>query len=352
MLTEQYKDLVYFSGWLRSYYPGLYKELVDILDSNQVKHGVLPLTEDYGCRDYMPIQWGHERGSQYIYNPDYLKDLPQYLTDADKVMKSLKTLPMRVEKYPIVVDGGNMVFCEGSTSSRDCKKHYVVMTDKVMLENPGYTRSEIESVIKESFHCKDLEIVWLPWNHSDMCGHTDGILRYVGINDSGIPIVLVNLSLYEKDHAVQMCTVLKDKFEVVNLELSEYTGLSWAYINCLQTRDVIIVPGIGNPKTDREALEQIKRLYPQYGDKVYQVQMKSFIKRGGGALNCCTWTVSEDMSDVVHNGENDKRYAELVMKARKSEDLITKEDRVFLGDYYPLRLKKISRQLDKWYYGY
>ena len=35
-----------------------------------------------------------------------------------------------------------------------------------------------------------------------------------------------------------------------NMHLSEYNDLSWAYINALQTRDVIIVPGIGNTKLD------------------------------------------------------------------------------------------------------
>ena len=80
-------------------------------------------------------------------------------------------------------------------------------------------------------------------------------------------------------------------FKVVELKLSEYDELSWAYINSLQTQDFIIVPGIGNEVTDAEALEQYRKLFPEYKDNIYQVQMRDFIKENGGALNCLTWTI-------------------------------------------------------------
>lgn len=52
---------------------------------------------------------------------------------------------------------------------------------------------------------------------------------------------------------------------------------------------MIIVPGLGIP-TDKEALQHIKELFPDYQDRIYQVQMPSIVKRGGGALNCLSWT--------------------------------------------------------------
>ena len=85
-------------------------------------------------------------------------------------------------------------------------------------------------------------------------------------------------------------------FYVIELKLSEYHELSWAYINALQTRDVIIVPGIGNTKLDNEAMNHFIALYPHYRGRIYQVQMKEIIEKWGGALNCCTWTISEEMS--------------------------------------------------------
>lgn len=86
-------------------------------------------------------------------------------------------------------------------------------------------------------------------------------------------------------------------FVVVDLKLSEYHHNSWAYINMLQTRDVIIVPGLGLP-TDREALEQIKELHPSYEGQIYQVNIASIVEKWGGALNCLSWTMSKYISGL------------------------------------------------------
>lgn len=295
MITEEDKDFVYVSGWLKSDYPELYNELIEILNRNNVAHGLLNNTKDYWCRDYMPVQWGENQFAQYQYSPDYLKNKQQFKTDTEKVTSSL--YHMEINKCPLIIDGGNMVACEETSSTNGQPKSYIIMTDKVMEENPQYTQPDIESLIKESLGSKQIEIVWLPWKHSDLCGHTDGIVRFVGCNDHGKPIVMTHLSLYGKKHAEQMRSILQDHFEVNELTISEKNNLSWAYINCLQTKDLIIIPGTGNPTTDKEAYEQIKKLYPQYADKIFQIQMKSLISTGGGALNCCTWTIKTSFTN-------------------------------------------------------
>ena len=66
--------------------------------------------------------------------------------------------------------------------------------------------------------------------------------------------MLTNLSVYDDGIAAQMRNILMEHFYVIELNLYEYNELSWAYINALQTRDVIIVPGIGNTKLDNEAM--------------------------------------------------------------------------------------------------
>ena len=90
MITEQYKDKVFFSQWLRTDYPNIYKDVCEILDANNVAHETLPLTKDYWCRDYMPIQFACDRFSQFVYNPDYLKGKEKYITDVDKVMNKIE----------------------------------------------------------------------------------------------------------------------------------------------------------------------------------------------------------------------------------------------------------------------
>ena len=162
------------------------------------------------------------------------------------------------------------------------------MTEKVFQENSQIAREEVLAMLKENFY--GAEIVFLPWDKSDVCGHTDGIIHNVGNGK-----VLVNLNVYPLKIAREMSRRLSDDFAVIDLKLSKYDENSWAYINMLQTHDVIIVPGLGLP-TDREALEQIKELHPSYEDRIYQVNIASIIERWGGALNCLSWTLSEYIS--------------------------------------------------------
>lgn len=303
MITEQEKDKVYFSKLLRSDYPRIYKDVCDILDTNNVTHDTLPLTKDYWCRDYMPIQWACDRFVQFLYNPDYLRGKEKYITNTTEVIAKTNIRNKNIEQSSLVIDGGNVVVCKV-----DNQKSILVMTDKVMKENPKFSKQEIEFLILKAFKHKELPssdentILWLPWDKKDICGHTDGILRFVDSHKENKPVVFTNLSVYDEDIANRMRSILNEFFEVKELILSEPNELSWAYINALQTRDIIIVPGIGNAKLDKEAIEQFNTLYPKYRGRIYQVQMNAFIKKWGGALNCCTWTVSEDM---MPNKEND-----------------------------------------------
>lgn len=95
----------------------------------------------------------------------------------------------------------------------------------------------------------------MPWDRNDTCGHTDGILHAVGSNK-----VLVNLKVYPDDIAVKMRSLLESYFKVIDLELSNYHNMSWAYINMIHTQNVIIVPGVGR-STDEEALKHIKNCF-------------------------------------------------------------------------------------------
>jgi agmatine/peptidylarginine deiminase len=309
----------------------------------------------------MPIQWGYRQYTQFIYKPDYLDGKDQkFRTDTNKVLPKVKESFDVLNKSPLKIDGGNIVFCSGG--ARPHFTDYVVMTDKVIKANPDYDKREIEHLIqkalmREGHSNSSLKIIWLPWAKGDLYGHTDGILHYVGISESGKPIVLVNLEVYEEEDANEMYRILSKHFEVIELKLSHYDELSWAYINMLQTRDVILVPGIGDEVSDTKALKQIKSLFPQYEDRVYQIQMKDFIVGrkegdGGGALNCCTWTISREMSAIARTTQNVARYESLVKKAKTDEMSLSDDEIRFLGDYNPLGLERLSTFLDKCYWGF
>ena len=315
MITEQYKDKVYFSKLLCTDCPNIYKDICEILDANNVAHETLSLTKDYWCRDYMPVQYASERFSQFVYNPDYLKGKEKYITNADKVMKKIEGNNFIVNHSSLVIDGGNIVIGEIGLPNSYTTQSFIVMTDKVMRENEGLSQKEIETQIQDSFKPKEC--------NSD----------------------------YD-DIATRMRNILMEHFYVIELKLSEYHELSWAYVNALQTRDVIIVPGIGNAKLDNEAMGQFIALYPDYKGRIYQVQMKDFIKKWGGALNCCTWTVSEDMSKIHHNTENDNRYKSIIEKYQNDSNSVCFDEIQFLGDYYPRKIENVSKELDRLYYGF
>lgn len=276
-------DYVYFSEDLKRYYPRIYNELVAILLKHKVFYGILKGTADYWCRDYMPVQVGNYF-VQFTYHPDYLERLRVYETPTEVSMQLARTLIPHslISVSSIVADGGN--FTLGVIKrGRGCTP-VVVMTEKIFFENPNMKEEEVISQLEKLFPRH--KFLFLPWYKNDICGHTDGILHAVGNNK-----VLVNLKIYPEKIAAKMRSVLESCFKVIDLELSDYHALSWAYINMLHTQNVIIVPGLGLP-TDREALIQIKKLFPEYKDRIYQVQMPSIIKRGGGALNCLSWTVT------------------------------------------------------------
>ena len=301
IIPEKEKTNVIFSSLFISHYPELYKQLSDIMWNYHKGYGAVCHTKDYWVRDFMPVQVDEDVFVRFIFNPDYLQDKQEYITDVDKVIKNCPF----AQKYksvniPIILDGGNLVFCKGNKEHEETV--FVVMTEKVLAENPRLCKKQIEKLFKDAFLEPNLIIVWLPWDKEDTFGHTDGIVRYIGYNTLGRPKVLVNLELYDEEIAEQMYDALSEHFDVIELELSEYDDLSWAYINCLQTQDFIIIPGIGNTITDAEALKQYKELFPEYKGHIYQVQMREFIEEHGGALNCLTWTIKEYLSEESLQG--------------------------------------------------
>lgn len=302
IITEKEKSLVVFSSLFLRHYPKLYEQLHDIMWSyHKGGYGTVYHTKDYWVRDFMPVQVDKDVFVKFTFNPDYLQDKKKYITDVDKVIKhDPLAQEYKIVNLPIILDGGNLVFCIGY----DCldETAFVVMTEKVLYENPKLCKEQIEMLFKYAFQEPYLIIVWLPWDKEDTFGHTDGIVRYVGYNALGRPKVLVNFELYDEEIAEQMYDALSEHFDVIELKLSEYDELSWAYINCLQTQDFIIIPGIGNTITDAEAIKQYRELFPEYEDNIFMVQMREFIEEHGGALNCLTWTIQENYLKMLCKG--------------------------------------------------
>ena len=274
MLTDALTNTVFLSNWLPEVCPTLYQCLTKALTDNAVRYRILDNTNDIWCRDFMPVQTDERRFVFYSYNPDYLqaRHKRRYITDVKKVQNIDFLRQAQTVILDLVLDGGNVVKCG----------HKVVMTEKVFAENSGRSRLEVQRLIEEAFRC---DIVFLPWDEHEKCGHSDGIIHYIGDGK----ILLTNYGDLSPYFYRRFRKALETHFEVVPLKynVKRFHARSWAYINFLQVGRLVLVPQLGIPE-DEQALQQIAEAMPHC--IVAGVPALEAVRKGG-ALNCISWNI-------------------------------------------------------------
>ncbi len=285
MIADKETNVVYFSELLQSgkKYRDVYQRIVAALDSCGVKSKLLHGTRDIWARDYMPVQVTENEFLEYRYDPDYLQGIK-------KGRRDLKTYPDIVcdlmgfdtVKTDIILDGGNIV----KSSNK------VILTDKVLEENKWFYKPE--KLIEELKGLLRVDkVIIIPWDTSEEFGHADGMLRFIDDNR-----VLMNgyFQKYSKKFREALFGALEDgnvEWELLEYDVKKEDERNWAYINFLQTKDIILIPGLGIEE-DSQALEQISEWFPEYSEKgkILQVKMPEIIEEGG-ALNCITWAIKQ-----------------------------------------------------------
>ena len=274
MLTDSLTNTVFLSNWLPEVCPTLYQCLTKALTDNAIRYRILDNTNDIWCRDFMPIQTDEKRFVFYQYKPDYLQaeHKRRYITDVNRVQNIDFLRQAQTVILDLVLDGGNVVKCG----------HKVVMTEKGFAENCGRSRLEVQRLLEEAFQC---DIVFLPWDENEKCGHSDGILHYVGDNR----VLLTNYDDFDKAFAHAFLRILEKHFEVIPLKynVKRQHARSWAYINFLQVGPLVFVPQLGIPE-DEQALEQISKAMSHC--KVVGIPSLEAVRKGG-ALNCISWNI-------------------------------------------------------------
>ena len=274
MLPDSLTNTVFFSDWLPEVCPTLYQCLTKTLTDNAVRYRILGNTNDIWCRDFMPIQTDEKRFVFYKYNPDYLKarHKRRYITNVNHVQNIDFLRQAETANLNLVLDGGNVVKC-GNT---------IVMTEKVFVENNDRSRNEVQRLLEEAFQC---DIVFLPWDENEKCGHSDGIIHYVGDNR----VLLTNYDDLDTAFAQAFLRILEKHFEVIPLKynVKRQHKRSWSYINFLQVGALVLVPQLGIPE-DEQALQQMAEAMPQC--KVVGVPALEAVRKGG-ALNCISWNI-------------------------------------------------------------
>lgn len=278
MISDREVNTIYFSERIKSdsRFSETSNQLFSILDSFGSDYKFLSDTKDIWARDYMPIQVNDTKYIEFRYDPDYLqgqwkgcRDLKTY---PDIVCDSLK-LP--IEKSDLIMDGGNFV------KSSDC----IILTDKIVKENRlSYSKNELIEKLRNIFQVD--KVILIPWYKKEKYGHSDGVLRFID-NET------VLISHYYKIDKVLLYRLKADglKTEFIDFNVKKRDKRNWAYINFLQTKDLILLPKFRIDE-DKQAFEQIENFYPDYKGRIAQVDMTEIVKFGG-ALNCITWTTKE-----------------------------------------------------------
>ena len=270
MIPDYKANAVYMSVWIEKDYNEVYVALTKIFKKHHVAYGIIPATKDVWCRDYMPLQLDVDRSLYYVYRPDYLLKRScdsKYITDSIEVSKCMN---MKIKKSTLVIDGGNVVKIGDK----------VIMTEKVLYENPGVSQKWLKRKIQNHLEC---EVVFIPWDRYEIYGHSDGIVKPL----SDTAVLMTNYRDYDREYCEEVVKRLSKKFEVemLSYNVEKKDSRSWAYINFLTVGNLIVLPAF-NIEEDELALSQVKLYYPD--SVVEQVNIVSLVKDGGG-LNCVTW---------------------------------------------------------------
>ena len=278
MITDNLTNAVFFSYLLPKKCPTLNQHIAQVLEANGIPFAYLIETKDIWCRDFMPIQTAEDGFVSYKYTPNYLQDKTglRLQTNPEAVLQArqnhLTQVLQNAVKVDLVLDGGNVVKC-GNT---------IVMTEKVFAENRDKSINEVDRILKDAFQC---DVVYLPWDHRETFGHSDGIVHFA----SDGKVLITNYGDISPRFYCRFRVALEKHFEVIPLyyKTKKIHARSWSYINFLQVGKLVFVPQLGLEE-DEQAQEQIGNAMPDC--EVVGIPSLEAVRRGG-ALNCISWNI-------------------------------------------------------------
>ena len=275
MITNFETNKVFIAKGLSSIpYTSTAYSLVTSLYDQGLEWGELPYSESplhIWARDYMPVQVNNDKFVKFNYNPDYLRNYPQYKPDTSKMISGLD---IKVINSNLVVDGRNIISCGDK----------VIMTDKVFMENVHVNRTMLVDTLSHLF---EAVIVLIPWDRYEEYGHADGMVRYMGEGN----VLINNYCDFDKSLQKKLTSILGRHFCVNELHYGTFTARSWAYLNFLHVGNHIFIPMLGE-RFDGVAYNQIAESFPEC--KCHPVINCKNLVNEGGALNCCTWNMMSD----------------------------------------------------------
>lgn len=261
-------------------YRSVWDQIETVLEKEGELYDFVPNANDIWVRDFMPIQCHNGEFLIYRYHPDYLQGKNEkYITncrDAFLATGGYDVLPSKICKQTdLIIDGGNIIKCV-DRNGKDC----VIMTTKVLYENPERSYHEILIELED---CLNAEVILIPWDTEEIYGHSDGMVRNIGPGK----LLLNCYSDFDRNLGSAIKKALGNRFEISELSYGEkFREKSWCHLNFLELRNVILVP-VASIASDRLAVQQIEKLTEK---KCIPIRMSQIITEGG-AMHCISWSM-------------------------------------------------------------
>lgn len=278
-MKEKPASMLCFSSLLPKIYPKDAQSIFKALEQNHVDYGFISGTKDVWVRDFMPVRTRNSRLCTFLYDPSYLKDRPDLRTDlrTDKLtftpLRSRDPICESDEWVDIRLDGGNVVY--------DSATDTCIVSDRVFSENPQISRYDLVRQLKRALRSDHL--ILIPSLKSDMTGHADGMVRFVGQDT-----VICNEPQSKTGFDRKLRTVLENHgLRVMDFPYEPAKGISavGCYLNFLEMADQIFLPVFGIPK-DEQAVKAAEKIFEN--KKIVPVLIPEIAKAGGG-LHCVSW---------------------------------------------------------------
>ncbi len=277
------RTIHYFSPWLKNLkkYQPIWAQIESALSAENESYDFIPNAADIWVRDFMPFQRHDGEFVVYRYNPDYLQGKnSRYVTncrDAFLAIGGSDALSSSICNHTnLIIDGGNMIRCTDKDGV-DC----VIMTTKVLYENPGISHHEILLAIDDIFNA---EVILIPWDTEEKTGHADGMVRSLGKGR-----LLMNCYAdMDPNLGMAIKKALDNRFEIQELKYGDkFRENSWCHLNFLELRNAILVP-TSSIASDKVAVEQLENII---GKKCIPISMAKIIS-DGGAMHCISWSMN------------------------------------------------------------
>jgi agmatine deiminase len=278
MITDRECDTVYLADTIAADFTEITNELVKIIQNHGIKVKILDQTDDYWCRDYMPVQLSEKDFVQFIYRPNryHHANEIEYISNPIKVEMANKLKMPRFSR--LLLDGGNIIKSKETT----------IVSDRVFDDNM-YQFFDKQSILNQLKSDLSNKIIVVPQYPNNKSGHAGFFIRFV---DNKTVLINKTKGETEKEWLEKFLAVIESfglrYYEITCAAKSKAFDVRGFYINYLEIGNLIIAPQFGYPE-DKTALGDLQELF----GKTHQIvpYKSDWISEYNGLFNSIGWCV-------------------------------------------------------------